>query len=60
MTCTRLQTYTNTMVGGHGILRYYEVVVVVLLPLLSSFDAFIPTSAQSILFLDKRAVLIYI
>ena len=48
------------MVGKHEVQTIFEVVVVVLLLLLLSFDAFVPTCAHSLLFLDKRFVQIYL
>ena len=42
---TRLQNYTNVVVGKHET-QTFEVVLVVLLFLLLSFDVFIPTSAH--------------
>jgi hypothetical protein len=47
------------MVGKHAI-QTFEVVVDVLLLLLLSFDVFGPTSAHSLLFLDKWFVQIYL
>ena len=58
VTYTRSQNYTTMVVGKHGI-QTFKVVVVVLLLLLLSFDSFIPTSAHSLLFLDKWFVQIY-
>jgi hypothetical protein len=52
MAYTRLQNHINTMVGKHGI-QIREVVVVMSLLLLLSFDIFVPTSAHLLLFLDK-------
>ena len=52
MTYTRSQNYTNTVAGEHGI-QTFGVVVVVLLPILLSFDVFVPTSAHLLLFMDK-------
>ena len=52
MTYTRVQTYTNMVVGEFGI-QIFEVVVVVLLLLILSYDLFVPTSAHPLLFLDK-------
>ena len=46
MTSTRSPNYTNMMVGEHGIQKF-EVVVIMLLLLLVSFDVFVPTSAHS-------------
>jgi hypothetical protein len=51
MTHTRLQNYTNMVVGEHGI-ETSEAVVVVLL-LLLSFDVFVLTSAHPLFFMDK-------
>ena len=45
MTYTRSQTYTNMVVGKHGI-QVFEVVIVV-------FDVFVPTSAHPPFCLDK-------
>ena len=59
MRYTRLQNYTNMVVGKHGI-QTFKVVVVVLLLLLLSFDVFVPTSAHPLLFLDKWFVQIYL
>ena len=47
MTYTRLQNYTNTVVGEHGI-QTFEVVVVVLLLLLLLFDVYVSTSPHPI------------
>ena len=47
------------MVGKHGI-QTIEVVVVVLLLSLLSFEVFVPTSAHPLLFLDKHFVQIYL
>ena len=55
MTYIRLQNYTNMMVGKNGTQTFEVVVVVVLL----SFDAIVPTSAHPLLFLDKWFVQIY-
>jgi hypothetical protein len=52
MTYTRLQNYTNMVVGKHGI-QIFEVVVGVLLLFLLSLDVFVPTSAHPLLFLDE-------
>jgi hypothetical protein len=52
MTHTTSQNYTNMMVDEHGI-QIPKVVVVMLLLLMLSFNIFVPTSAQSLLFLDK-------
>ena len=52
MTYTRLQNYTNMVVGKHRI-QTFEVVVGVLLLFLLSLDVFVPTSAHPLLFLDK-------
>ena len=41
MTYTRLQNYTNLMVGKHGI-QTFEVMIVILL----LFDIFVPTNAH--------------
>ena len=46
---TRLQNYTNMVVGEHGI-QTFKVLVVVLLLLLLSFDVFVPTSAYPSVF----------
>ena len=40
-------------VSKHGIQKFKDVLVVLLLLLLLSFDVFIPTSAHPLLFLDK-------
>ena len=47
------------VVGEHGI-QTFRIVVVMLLLLLLSFDVFVPTSAHSLLFLDKWFVQIYV
>ena len=52
MTYTRLQNYTNMVVGEHGI-QTFKVGVIMLLLLLLSFDVFVPTSAHFLLFFDK-------
>ena len=49
MTCIGSQNYTNLVVGKHGI-QTSEVVIIVLLLLYLSFDAFVPTSAHPLLF----------
>jgi hypothetical protein len=49
---TRLQNYTNLMIDKHE-LQTFEVVVVVLLLVLLSFDVLVPTSAHPILFSNK-------
>ena len=51
MTYIGSQNYTNMVVGKGGI-QTFKVVIVVLLLLLLSFDAFVPTSAHPLLFLD--------
>ena len=58
MTYIRLQNYTN-MVVEHGI-QTFKVMVVVLLVLMFSFDVFVPTNAQPILFLDKWFVHVHL
>ena len=58
MTHTRLQNYTNMVVGEHEI-ETFEVVVVVLL-LLLSFDVFVLTSAHPLFFMDKWFVQMYL
>jgi hypothetical protein len=50
MIYTRLQNYTNMVVDEDRI-QTFEVVFVVLLLLLLSFDVFVPTSAHSLLLL---------
>ena len=50
MTYTRLGTYTNMVVGKHGIQNIQSSG---LLLLLLFFDIFVPTSAHPLLFLDK-------
>ena len=45
---TRLQNHTNMMVSEHGI-KTFEVMIIVLLCLLLSFDVFVPTSAHPLL-----------
>jgi hypothetical protein len=52
MTYTRSQNYTNIVIGEHRV-QDFEVVVVVLLFLLLSFDVFIPTSAHPLIFLTS-------
>ena len=52
MMYSRLQNYTNMMVGEHGI-QVLEVVIVVSLFLLLSFDVLIPTNTHPSSFLDK-------
>ena len=54
MTYTRLQYYTNKVVGEHG-LQMFKIVVVVL-----SFDICVPISAHPLLFLDKWFLQIYL
>ena len=49
---TRLQNYTNMVVGAHGI-QTLEVVLVVLLFLLLSYYTFVPTSAHPLLFFGQ-------
>ena len=51
MAYTRLQNYTNTVAGEHEI-QTLVVMVVVLLPLLLSFDILVPTSAYPFLFVQ--------
>jgi hypothetical protein len=58
MLYTRSQNYTNMVDGKHGI-QTSEVMVVVLLFLLP-FDVCIPTSAHSLLFLDKWCVQVHL
>ena len=49
----KLQNYTNMVVGEHGI-QTFEVMIIVLLLLLLSFDdVFVPTSAHPLLFMDN-------
>ena len=55
MTYTRSQKYTNIVVGKHGI-QTFEVVMVVLLLLLLSFDVFVPYKCTSFIILDKQFV----
>ena len=55
MTYTSLQNYTNMMVDRHGI-QTFEVMIVMLLVLLLSSDAFLFPSAHPLLFIDKRFV----
>ena len=45
MTYIRSQNYTNLMIGEHEI-QTFEVVIVVLLLVLLSFDVCVPTSAH--------------
>ena len=52
MTYTRSQSYTNMMVGKHGI-QMFKVVFLVVLLLLMFFDVFAPTHAHPLLFSDK-------
>ena len=52
MTYTKLQNYTNMLVGEHEI-QTFKVMVVLLLLLLLSFDIFVPTNAHSLLFLES-------
>ena len=59
MLYTRSQNYTSMVVGKHGI-QTSKVAVVVLLSLLLPFDVGVPTSAHSLLFLDKWCVQIYL
>jgi hypothetical protein len=59
MTYTRLQNYTNVMVGKHGI-QTFKVMVVVLLLFLSSFDVFVLTDAHPLLILGMWFVQIYL
>ena len=59
MMYTRLQNYTNMMVGEHGI-QTFEVVIVVLLLLLLSYDVFVPISALPLLTFGQVVVQIYI
>ena len=50
---SKLQNYTNMVVGEHGI-QTFEVMIIVLLLLLLSFDdVFVPTSAHPLLFMDN-------
>ena len=52
MMYTRLQNYTNMVVGEHGIQTFRLVInVLLLLLLLLMFDVFVPTSAHPLLFL---------
>jgi hypothetical protein len=55
MTYIRSQNYTNIVVGKHR-LQAFDVVVVMLLLMLLSFDVFVPKSAHLLLFLDKQFV----
>ena len=59
MAYTRSQNYTNKTVGEPEI-QTYEVVVVVLLIMLLSFNVFVPTSAHPLLFLDEWFVQRYL
>ena len=59
MTYIRSQNHTIMVVGEHGG-HTFKVAVVVLLFLLLSFDVFVLTSAQALLFLDKWFVQIYL
>jgi hypothetical protein len=52
MMYTRLQNYTNMVIGKYGI-QTFKIVVVVLKLSLLSFDVFVPTSAHPLLFLNK-------
>ena len=56
MAYTRLQNYTNMMVGEHGI-QAFKVVAIVLLFLLLPIDNFVLISAHSLLFIGKWFVL---
>ena len=47
------------VVGQHG-MQTFEIVVIVLLLLLLSFDVFVPASAHHLLFLDKWFVQTYL
>ena len=61
MTYTRSQNNINMVVGKHEIKpKKIEIVVVALLPLLLSFDVFVPMSARLLLFLDTWFVQIYL
>ena len=55
MAYTRSQTYTNMLVGEHGIQAFEDEVVMLL-----SIDVFVPTSAHPLLILDKWFVQIYL
>ena len=48
MMYTRLQNYTDMVIGKDGI-QIFEVVIVVLLLLLLLFDVFVPTSAHPVI-----------
>ena len=52
MMYTRLQNHTYMVVDEHG-MQTFKVVVVVLLFLVLSFDVFVPTCVQTLLFLKK-------
>ena len=58
MLYTRLQNYTNMMVGEHEI-QTFEVMIVVLLLLLMPIDVFVLTSVHLLLILDKWFVQMY-
>jgi hypothetical protein len=55
MTYTRVQKYTNLVVGKFGI-QIFEVMIVVLLLLMLSFDLFVSTSAHSTLIIFGQVV----
>ena len=59
MMYTKLQNYTNMVVGEYG-MQTFEIMVVVLLLWLLLFDVFVPTSAHLLLFLDKWFVQIHL
>ena len=50
ITYSRSQNYTNTMVDEHGIRRTFEVVIVVLLLLMLSFDVCLHKCTSLIVF----------
>ena len=52
MTYTRLQNYTNQVVGKYGI-QTFKVVVVVMLLLLLTSNIFAPISAHPLLFFEQ-------
>ena len=52
MTYIRSQNHTNMVINEHGV-QTFEVVNIVLLLLLLSFDVFVPTSTHPLVFLTK-------
>ena len=59
MMYTRVQNYTNMVVGEHGMQKFKGMVIMLLL-LLLLIDVLVPTSAHPLLFLDKWFVQIYL